>query len=144
MSLSPTTCDIDLDSIDETLFWLGNNASRPSRSRLYQALTQTWFRPQTYKCVMCLKKFKTQVSLIKHKCQKKLSCDICAMTFHQEFELKYHKMTHKPHQCEICGRRFRLKSSLTHHAKTHTEEITFIEEQNSNLIDADLQKYIQL
>ena len=142
MSLSATTCDIDLDSIDNNLFWLGNDgaSTRPSSRLLFQALTQS------YNCVVCHKKFKTQVSLIEHKCQKKLSCDICAMTFHQEFELKYHKMMHKPHQCETCGRRFRLKSSLTHHSKSHTEEIILIqiEEQNSKLIDAELQKYIEL
>ena len=141
MSLSATTCDIDLDSIDDNLFWLGNNGVSKTPSRLlFQALTKT------YNCVVCLKKFKTPANLIEHECQKKLSCDICAMTFHQEFELMYHKMKHKPHQCETCGRRFRLKSSLTHHSKTHIEEIILIqaEEQNSKLIDADLQKYIEL
>ena len=52
--LKPNLIIGDLDSIDNNLFWLGNNGVSKTSSRLlFQALTKT------YNCVVCLKKFKT-------------------------------------------------------------------------------------
>ena len=77
-----------------------------------------------HKCPHCPISYKRKTPLKKHISEKHenvrpFACDLCELTFTEQFKLDRHQSVHKGklHQCPYCEKAFSQKQTLTSHIK---------------------------
>ncbi|KAM4624230.1 uncharacterized protein ACJ7VT_005126 isoform 1-T1 [Polymixia lowei] len=93
---------------------------------------------QTYQCLGCKKRFRSNLNLNRHMCSPYISrvdkinrefkCTVCGKTFPRAAQLKCHMLSHSsecPYPCSNCERSFKHISSM----KAHEEACLFASQQ---------------
>ena len=134
--LSPTTEeDVDLDLLDQELFWLGlgnifitnENVVIKSEAEIQQPEENRCPKSKKYfACQECGEHFKTKENVENHMkttCRQRFKCDKCEKYFKDKVALNHHLVDHTVQTlafiCKECGNTSKSKINFHKHMKTH-------------------------
>ena len=127
--LSPTTEeDVDLDLLDQQLFWLGlGNIFIKSEPEIRQPEENRNPKSKKYfACQECGEHFKTKENVENHMkttCKQRFKCDKCEKYFKDKVALNHHLVDHTVQTlafiCKECGNTSKSKMDFHKHMKTH-------------------------